>query len=581
MDIDLSQLTTFLTYDKSQGVLVLDDSYIIRDLSYDLPSLLGMYCSSYDELLQSDARQSLPFLFEDGLLHLGRIKLKCDQYIEVRDLKIPHEQGRGLWLIVIRDVTREVMHDVYLRVLNFSRDAFFICDCDGYVMQVNDALTRNEGYTNQWAVGRNLREIYTLFEENEYMTIRALRTKKSYVNERQVYAVTNGKMLDSLVSAYPIIIDDELQGAVCIMEDYAKIDLLTKQIVDLQSRLSDNAGVKKVKKAGSLSTKYTFNDIISRDPQVISCIKKCKMAARTNSSVLIYGETGTGKELFAQSIHAYSHRRDQPFIAINCAAIPENLLEGMLFGTVKGAYTGAENRAGLLEEADGGTLLLDEVNSMPAALQAKLLRVLQDGCIRRLGGTEEKKVDVRFISNINVPPQEAIRRGQLRQDLFYRLGVVSINIPPLRERARDVELLAKNFIVSFNEKMHKNVTDISPEVAELFRRYPWPGNVRELLHAIEHAMNIIPDGKVLIRKIHLPDNITEQAGSNAVQPDDAASYALEEESEKDQLIRILRENGGNITRTAAALEISRQNLQYRLKKHKINVKELQTGKPNV
>ena len=218
MDIDLSQLTTFLTYDKSQGVLVLDDGYIIRDLSYDLPSLLGMYCSSYDELLQSDARQSLPFLFEDGLLHLGRIKLKCDQYIEVRDLKIPHEQGRGLWLIVIRDVTREVMHDVYLRVLNFSRDAFFICDSDGYVMQVNDALTRNEGYTNQWAVGRNLREIYTLFEENEYMTIRALRTKKSYVNERQVYAVTNGKMLDSLVSAYPIIIDDELQVTLSPLE---------------------------------------------------------------------------------------------------------------------------------------------------------------------------------------------------------------------------------------------------------------------------------------------------------------------------------------------------------------------------
>ena len=218
MDIDLSQLTTFLTYDKSQGVLVLDDGYIIRDLSYDLPSLLGMYCSSYDELLQSDARQSLPFLFEDGLLHLGRIKLKCDQYIEVRALKIPHEQGRGLWLIVIRDVTREVMHDVYLRVLNFSRDAFFICDSDGYVMQVNDALTRNEGYTNQWAVGRNLREIYTLFEENEYMTIRALRTKKSYVNERQVYAVTNGKMLDSLVSAYPIIIDDELQVTLSPLE---------------------------------------------------------------------------------------------------------------------------------------------------------------------------------------------------------------------------------------------------------------------------------------------------------------------------------------------------------------------------
>ncbi len=574
MDIDLSQLTAFLAYDKTQGVLLLDNSYTILDLSFDLPLMLGLHCSSYDDLIRTDARETLPFLFEDGLLLFGRIKLKFNQFIEIRDLRFRGEQDEEIWLILIRDITREVMHDIYLRVLNFSRDAIVISDMDGYVMQINDALTRNEGYTNQWAVGRHLREIYTLYEESEFMSIRALRTKKSYVNVRQAYAVTNGKMLDSLVSAYPIIIDDEMLGAVCIMEDYAKIDMLTKQIVDLQSRLSDNAGIKKTKANSHPTTSFTFNDIVSRDPQIINCIKKCKMAARTNSSVLIYGETGTGKELFAQSIHAYSHRRNQPFIAINCAAIPENLLEGMLFGTVKGVYTGAENRAGLLEEANGGTLLLDEVNSMPAALQAKLLRVLQDGCVRRLGGTEEKKVDVRFISNVNVPPLEAIRQGQLRQDLFYRLGVVTINVPPLRERPRDIELLAKTFIVAFNEKMHKTVTDISPEVAEVFHRYSWPGNVRELQHAIEHAMNIIPDGKVLIRSEHLPENITEQVGRNHSRAAEEQTAVLEEEGEREQLLRILKASNGNITHAAAVLGISRQNLQYRLKKHKINVKEL-------
>ena len=571
MDIDLSQLTAFLSNGQNQGVLILKDDYTVADLSYDLPAMLGLYCSGYDELIHSDARQTLPFLFEDGLLHLGRIKLSSVRYIDVRDLRVRDELDQEQWIIVIRDVSKEVMHDIYLSVLNLCRDALVITDSEGYLIQVNDALIKNEGYTNQLALGRHLRDIYTLYEEPEFLTIRALRAKKAFVNVRQVYAVTNGKMLDSLVSAYPIIIDDVLQGAVCIMEDYAKIDLLTKKIVDLQSRLSDHPGVKKAASASRLTASYTFNDIVSRDPQVINCIKKCKMAARTNSSVLIYGETGTGKELFAQSIHSYSNRRDQPFIAINCAAIPENLLEGMLFGTVKGVYTGAENRVGLLEQADGGTLLLDEVNSMPANLQAKLLRVLQDGCIRRLGGTEEKKVDVRFISNINVPPQEAIRRGQLRQDLFYRLGVVSINVPPLRERPRDIELLAKNFIVDFNGKMHKNVTDIAPEVSEIFHSYSWPGNVRELLHAIEHAMNIIPDGKVLIRREQLPENITEQAGRRR---QEELPAEVRQESEKDQLIRLLKENGGNISHTASALGISRQNLQYRLKKHQINVREL-------
>ncbi|MBR5430604.1 MAG: sigma 54-interacting transcriptional regulator [Firmicutes bacterium] len=572
MEIELSELTTFLSRSPGQGVLTLDPDYTVMDISYDLPALLGLYCSSYDELIDSDARETLPFLFEDGLLHLGRVKLKCNQYIEVRDLKVTDEQGQTRWLILIRDVSREFMHDIYQRVFNFLRAAIFISDKDGYVMQVNDALTRNEGYTNQWAVGRHLREVYTLYEDNEFLTLRTLRTKQSSVNVRQAYAVTNGKLLDSEVSAYPIIIDDELEGAVCIMEDYAKIDQLTKQIVDLQSRLTSKTGARKKREGGSLTARYTFNDIVSRDPQVINCIKKCKMAARTDSSVLIYGETGTGKELFAQSIHAYSHRREQPFIAINCAAIPENLLEGMLFGTVKGVYTGAENRAGLLEQANGGTLLLDEVNSMPASLQAKLLRVLQDGCVRRLGGAEETRVDVRFISNINVPPQDAIRQGQLRQDLFYRLGVVYISVPPLRDRPRDIELLAKTFIVDFNEKMHKNVADIAPEVAALFRNYSWPGNVRELQHAIEHAMNIIPDGKVLIRSAYLPENITEQARST---PPAQPQVEVRQESERERLQRILKENGGNVTRTAAALGISRQNLQYRLRKHQLNPRELE------
>lgn len=253
----------------------------------------------------------------------------------------------------------------------------------------------------------------------------------------------------------------------------------------------------------------------------------------------------------------------------------------MLFGTVKGAYTGAENRAGLFEQANGGTMLLDEINSMPLSLQAKLLRVLQEGCIRRLGDTEERRVDVRIISNINIPPQEALRSGGLRQDLFFRLGVVNIAIPPLRERTEDIDLLAKRFIMTFNETMHKSVMDISRETLSLFHQYPWPGNVRELRHAIEHAMNIIPDGKVLIRPEHLPGWMLHHTPSSPAQRTDTASAkpvfpppSACGETDRDTLIRILREHGGNITNSAAYLGISRQNLQYRLKKFRIDVKQL-------
>ena len=186
---------------------------------------------------------------------------------------------------------------------------------------------------------------------------------------------------------------------------------------------------------------------------------------------MIYGETGTGKELLAQSIHNASRRADGPFLAINCAALPENLLEALLFGTEKGVYTGAEHRTGLFEQANGGTLLLDEINSMNISLQAKLLRVLQDGVIRRVGGNTEIHVDVRVLSNINIPPYQAIAENKLRRDLYYRLGVVNIHIPALKDRKEDIALLCKHFIINYNKKFRKNVRNVDYNVLEKFYHY--------------------------------------------------------------------------------------------------------------
>jgi arginine utilization regulatory protein len=374
------------------------------------------------------------------------------------------------------------------------------------------------------------------------------------------------------------------------MEDWAMVDQLHKQIIDLQEKLTNltqSSGKRKAKSA--LAAKYRFQDIIHMSPALHQVITHCKQAAKSDSSVMIYGETGTGKELFAQSIHSASKRSNGPFLAINCAALPENLLEALLFGTEKGAYTGAESRAGLFEQADHGTLLLDEINSMNINVQSKLLRVLQDGMIRRVGGASEIHVDVRVLSNINIPPHQAIAEGKLRQDLYYRLGVVNISIPPLRQRREDIALLAKHFIMQLNRKLNKNVSDLSPEALELCRNYSWPGNVRELQHTIEHAMNILPADRALIgpEDLHLSAMVPETAAGSFSPPakmpearpapkaPPAASLNRQvRDTERETICKALRICGGNITRAASLLKMSRQNLQYRIKRHQIDVQAL-------
>lgn len=306
-------------------------------------------------------------------------------------------------------------------------------------------------------------------------------------------------------------------------------------------------------------------------------VEKCREVAKSDSSVMIYGETGTGKELISQSIHGASRRANRTFLAINCAAIPANLLESMLFGTEKGAYTGAERREGLFEQATGGTLLLDEINSMNITLQSKLLRVLQDGVVRRVGGSTEIRVDVRVLSNINMPPYEAIEKNKLRQDLYYRLGVVNITLPPLRARKEDIHLLTSHFIQNLNKRLLKNISDIDAATLELFLAYDWPGNVRELHHAIEHAINVAPSDSSLITPAHIPEHIIATVNGHSPQNGDAyASHAtlsqILGDVERRVLAKALRENEGNVSKTARTLGVSRQNLQYRLKKNKIEFK---------
>jgi arginine utilization regulatory protein len=355
-------------------------------------------------------------------------------------------------------------------------------------------------------------------------------------------------------------------GSLEIAKDITKEQELSKQVEYLQHELATK-DIEDDKLRG-----YTFKSLMGEDEKFQSSISIAKKAANSSSTVLIYGETGTGKELFAQSIHNESDRIDKPFIAQNCAALPESLLEGILFGTVKGSFTGAINRPGLFEQASGGTLLLDEINSMSLPLQAKLLRVLQEGYVRRVGGLNEIPLNVRIIATTNEEPQELVNKGLLRKDLYYRLNVIALNIPPLRERKKDIPSLVEHFIKKYNVRLNKDVWYLSNDVKEAFLHHDWPGNVRELENLIEGAMNMV-NKEHIIKPEHFAYEIYHKMFSNI---QSTYSVNLEENKSLDEILEDVERNlisnamaecGGNISKSADKLSIKRQTLQHKLKKY--------------
>ncbi len=360
-------------------------------------------------------------------------------------------------LLVFRDATKDIRHDIMQSILNHINEAIAVWDGESRLQMLNYAACKLETQFIDNIEGKHISSLYHAGKDSVLAIPLVIDKKKPLLNLRQNYRTHMGKELQIVSNSYPILKDGNLLAAVCMMEDWSITEALNTRVIELQRLLVNRDSKPEGKKGSVLPARYSFEDIIFSSPVMRETVEKCRRVAESDSFVMLYGETGTGKELFAQSIHNASRRAEHPFIAINCAAIPDSLLEAMLFGTEKGAYTGAVQREGLFEQADGGTLLLDEINSMNLFLQPKLLRVLQDGMIRRLGGGENIHVDVRVLSNLNIPPLQAIEQNLLRQDLFHRLGVVNITIPPLRERQQDIMPLAERFIASCNRKLNKNV----------------------------------------------------------------------------------------------------------------------------
>lgn len=390
------------------------------------------------------------------------------------------------------------MNMLYETLLNELDIGIHIINEEGKTIIYNRKMMEIESMERSDVLYKNPLEVFA-FEENKNSTlIEALKLGKTNKNIKQTYFNNKGQEITTINNTFPIIENGKIKGAIEI----------SKEISNSKQTMKTNLSRKQ-------NNKFTFDHIIGDSEAIQSIIAEGKRVIRTSSSILLVGETGTGKELFAQSIHNESQRSGKPFISQNCAAIPDTLMESLLFGTNRGAFTGAIDKAGLFEEANGGTLLLDEINSLSPALQAKLLRAIQEKTIRRVGGTQEKEIDVRIIATINEDPLEAITHNRLREDLYYRLSVVTLCLPPLRERKEDIPALVQHFIEKYNIQFELSVTDIDVHVREFLYAYDWPGNVRELEHIIEGSMNLVEDENI-ITAFHLPTRFRERIKKNSI-----------------------------------------------------------------
>lgn len=441
-------------------------------------------------------------------------------------------------------------------------DSILISDVNGKILYYEDFDDQINMMRYENAIGRSIFELYPFFKREDFTLFRAIDTKRVIINELQEFEV-NGVPKKALNSAYPLINETGVIG--CMV---------------MSIELGNKSGRKK---KNSFSAKYNFDDIMTQNAAFKASFDKLHMLSRGNANILIYGETGTGKELIAHTIHANSPRKGKPFIIQNCAAIPNNLIESILFGSSKGSFTGAIDKPGLFEVAEGGTLFLDEINSLSLDLQGKLLRAIENNAVRRVGESFEREVDVRILASTNEMLNHLVDRGEFRKDLFFRLNVASFSIPPLRQRRDDIPLLCNHYIHHYNAMLNHEISGIDSSVMSFFNDYPWEGNVRELKNVIEYACTIKSKG--LISQHDLPDymylknrkvkqiphikNTTTAVSAqttNYLKPNTSLSSQLSA-LEKDILKGAIERNRYSITGTAKELQISRQSLYNKLKKY--------------
>ncbi|SLM30161.1 RocR [Desulfamplus magnetovallimortis] len=476
-----------------------------------------------------------------------------------------------------------------LKILFDMHEGVLIADNEGTILFYNATQSQIDDVEIDFALGKKIIDIYNL-DENDSTTMQCMKSGKPVRNHVIVYQTKLGKVANTISNVFPLLKDGEVTGAISFTKDYQM----------LEGMISKNAdSTKKNPRNRENGTRFVFNDLIGSNNALLQAVNAAKLSADSPSPIMLSGETGTGKELFAQSIHNHRAASMEKFIPINCSAIPENLLEGILFGTSKGAFTGSIDKAGLFEQGNRGTIFLDELDSMPKALQAKVLRVVQEKKVRRLGSLEEIDLNIKIISSVSKTPHQIISSDLLRRDLFYRMGVVFILIPPLRDRIDDMPKLVSHFIHKFNRTLGEKVKGLSDRVNRLFHQYQWPGNVRELEHVIEGAMNLV-NGDQQICMRHIPPHVARgfdlaphfqdtlhstisPAEQKTAQSSKQRPLTLSEAqcaNEKESICCALKETLGNAAKAARILGISPQSFHYKLKKYNIDRKNFFVQPPD-
>ncbi len=461
-----------------------------------------------------------------------------------------------------------------LILLNLD-EGIIVTDAKANITFYKEPATNIGGIDSHTAIGKNILDVFPDLTPETSTFYSAIKNNKPIIEHIQHYTNYQGKKVSTVTSTIPISENGEIAGCFEIFKDLTQVVDLSEKIMHLQEQLYKSSAEKK--EYNESGAKYTFDNIIGNSIPLVALKEKARRIAKSNSPILVYGETGTGKELLIQAIHnADPKRRNKPFIAQNCAALPFSLLESILFGTAAGSFTGAKDNPGLFELAHGGTLYLDEVNSLNIELQAKLLRVIQDGVVRRVGASKTKDVDVRIIASTNEPPSELVEKKLLREDLYYRLNVIYLELPPLRERREDIRILIRYFIDRNNEQLGKRVTGASPETMKVFEEYSWPGNIRELEHLVESTMNLIDKDTIDLEDIqyYFDKRLKLAAMDSELISEDTPLGDLNDainKYERKLLVKALKASKGNISLAARTLGLPKQTMHNKIKKHDIRL----------
>jgi PAS domain S-box-containing protein len=431
-------------------------------------------------------------------------------------------------------------------VLATISDAIITIDATGLVTNINPSACKSLSSTPERALGKTILKLFP-----EYPELISMLLKGQDSTSFEVTTERPSGQAHFVITPYVMESDGEVQGAIMAVRERREF-------------------LNEVREFSGLNAAFTFDDIVGQSPALLHQIEMARVAARQSARILIIGETGTGKELFAQSIHNCSQRRKGAFVALNCAAIPRELMESEIFGYRGGAFTGSRKggQIGKLELADGGTLFLDEINQMPYDLQAKLLRALQESTITRLGDTKPIRVDARVIAASNEDLYAKSQTGEFRQDLYFRLSVVEINLPPLRERPEDIPQLAQQLLQKLATKMGKDAFILTPDAIESMCRYSWPGNVRELENMLEMGAIMSTDGKItsaqLAHRMH-DKSIPEVRQSMKMTPKKQSVREIE----IDLIRNAIKEFNGNVEEAARKLGLSRATVYRRMHEHGI------------